>query len=186
MEWVAGPSKTRATVGSGSPGASSTYSQRLSNRQLLEKIYLKLRRRFTPEEAAPTAILRCLQDGLERSIDAGIRLEAEQWSIVRRSPSTLNRLKTLHIARQKARHRIVNQHRFDRTYRGARSRIDGDWDRLCRRSSGIAKFSWSTYRPEASERSLQRMKKIAQQDAVSGLLKQETPDAFVEPGSLGP
>ncbi len=88
---------------------SLTYSQRSSNRQLLEKIYLKLRRRVTPEEAAPTAILRCLQDGLERSIDAGIRLEAEQWSTVRRSRSTLNRVNTLHLARQKALHRVVNE-----------------------------------------------------------------------------
>ncbi len=85
------------------------YSQSPSNRRILEKIYLKLRQRVTPEEAAPTAILRCLQDGLERSIDAGIRLEAEQWSWVRRSRSTVNRVNTLHVARQKAIGRIVNE-----------------------------------------------------------------------------
>ncbi len=88
---------------------SPAYSQSSSNRLILEKIYLKLRRRVTPEEAAPTAILRCLQDGLERSIDAGIRLEAEQWSLVRRSRSTVSRVNTLHVARQKAIGRIVNQ-----------------------------------------------------------------------------
>ena len=45
---------------------SLSYSQRALNRQLFEKIYLKLRRRLTPEEAGANAILRCLQDGLER------------------------------------------------------------------------------------------------------------------------
>jgi 3-hydroxyacyl-CoA dehydrogenase / enoyl-CoA hydratase / 3-hydroxybutyryl-CoA epimerase len=88
---------------------SPTYSQSSSNRLILEKIYLKLRRRFTPEDAAPTAILRCLQDGLARSIDPGIRLEAEQWSLVRHSRSTLNRMKTLHVAKQKAIGRIVQR-----------------------------------------------------------------------------
>ncbi|MEA3162722.1 MAG: 3-hydroxyacyl-CoA dehydrogenase / enoyl-CoA hydratase / 3-hydroxybutyryl-CoA epimerase, partial [Verrucomicrobiota bacterium] len=88
---------------------SPTYSQRLANRQLLEKIYLKLRRRVSPEEAAPTAILKCLQDGLERSMDAGIRLEGEQWSAVRRSRSTTNRVRTLHGIRQRAIHRVANQ-----------------------------------------------------------------------------
>ena len=61
---------------------SPTYSQTSSNRQLLEKIYLKVRSHIPPKETAPTAILRCLQEGLERSIDAGIRMEAEQWSVV--------------------------------------------------------------------------------------------------------
>jgi 3-hydroxyacyl-CoA dehydrogenase/enoyl-CoA hydratase/3-hydroxybutyryl-CoA epimerase len=81
---------------------SATFSQSPSNRQLLEQAYLRLRRRISPEEAAPAAILRCLYDGLERSMDAGIRLEAEQWSVVRRSRSTLHRVNTLHRARQKA------------------------------------------------------------------------------------
>jgi 3-hydroxyacyl-CoA dehydrogenase / enoyl-CoA hydratase / 3-hydroxybutyryl-CoA epimerase len=85
------------------------FSQTLPNRQLLEQAYLKMRRRITPEDAAPAAILRCLHDGLERSIDAGIRLEAEQWSIVRRSRSTLNRVNTLYRARQRAIQRPANE-----------------------------------------------------------------------------
>ena len=88
---------------------SPSYAQTSSNRLILENIYLKLRRRVSPEEAAPTAILKCLQDGLERSIDAGLRLEAEHWSLVRHSPSTLNRLQTLHGARQKAIRTAIDQ-----------------------------------------------------------------------------
>ncbi|HYY26579.1 MAG TPA: 3-hydroxyacyl-CoA dehydrogenase NAD-binding domain-containing protein [Chthoniobacterales bacterium] len=81
---------------------SPAFSQSVQNRDSLKHIYLKLRQRVTPEETAPAAILHCLHHGLERSIDAGIRLEAEQWSVVRYSRSTLNRVNTLHRARQKA------------------------------------------------------------------------------------
>jgi 3-hydroxyacyl-CoA dehydrogenase / enoyl-CoA hydratase / 3-hydroxybutyryl-CoA epimerase len=80
----------------------SSFSRLVQNHKSLEHIYLKLRRTVTPEETAPAAILHCLYYGLERSIDAGIRLEAEQWSVVRRSRSTLNRVSTLHRARQRA------------------------------------------------------------------------------------
>ena len=109
LEWIKAHPDPRQPWDQVSPELSPAYSQSSSNRRVLEKIYLKLRQRVTPEEAAPTAILRCLQDGLERSIDAGIRLEAEQWSLVRRSRSTVNRVNTLHVARQKAIGRIVNE-----------------------------------------------------------------------------
>lgn len=81
---------------------SPTYSQSAVNRHLLENVYLGLRHRFPPEETAPTAILRCFQDGLERSIDAGIRLEAEQWATVKAARSTKNRIKTLYRTRMRA------------------------------------------------------------------------------------
>jgi 3-hydroxyacyl-CoA dehydrogenase / enoyl-CoA hydratase / 3-hydroxybutyryl-CoA epimerase len=109
LEWTKTHSEPRQPWDQVAQELSPAYSQSSSNRLILEKIYLRLRRRVSPEEAAPTAILRCLQDGLERSIDAGIRLEAEQWSLVRGSRSTLSRVNTLHVARQKAIGRIINQ-----------------------------------------------------------------------------
>ena len=153
---------------------SLTFSQSLLNRQLFEKIYLKLRRRFTPEEAAPNAILRCLQDGLERSIDAGIRLEAEQWSVVRRAPSTLNRMNTLHRARQKARHRVMNQHAPIERIGVLGAGLMGTGIAYTAARAGYEVLVVDVSH-EASERSLQRMKKIAEQDAKSGLLKEKTP-----------
>jgi 3-hydroxyacyl-CoA dehydrogenase/enoyl-CoA hydratase/3-hydroxybutyryl-CoA epimerase len=178
MEWAEAHPKVGQPWDQVPQELSSTYSQRMSNRRLFEKIYLKLRRRFTPEESAPNAILRCLQDGLERSIDAGLRLEAEQWSIVRRSPSTLNRLKTLHVARQKARHRIVNKlGSIERVgVLGAGLMGTGIAYAAARAGLEVLVVDIST---EACERSLQRMKKIAQQDSVSGVLNQETPDALL-------
>ena len=153
---------------------SLTFSQSLLNRQLFEKIYLKLRRRFTPEEAAPNAILRCLQDGLERSIDAGIRLEAEQWSVVRRAPSTLNRMNTLHRARQKARHRVMNQHAPIERIGVLGAGLMGTGIAYTAARAGYEVLVVDVSH-EASERSIQRMKKIAEQDAKSGLLKEKTP-----------
>jgi 3-hydroxyacyl-CoA dehydrogenase/enoyl-CoA hydratase/3-hydroxybutyryl-CoA epimerase len=172
LEWVADHPKPSQVWDRVSQESLSTYSQQTSNRQLLEKIYLKLRRRFTPEETAPTAILRCLQDGLERSIDAGIRLEAEQWSTVRRSRSTLNRVKTLHTTRQKALQSAVTLEGSIRSIGviGAGLMGTGIAYTAARAGHEVVVVEVST---EASERSLQRMKKIAQHDAVSGLLKQE-------------
>ena len=154
---------------------SLTYSQTSSNRQLLEKIYLKLRRRVAPEEAAPAAILRCLHEGLERSMDAGIRLEAEQWSMVRRSRSTVNRVKTLYIARQKTLRRVA--------------KTEGSIQRIGVLGAGLmgTGIGYTAARAgyevilvdvshQASERSLQQMKNMARQDAHSGSLKEDTSD----------
>ena len=85
------------------PGAlEATHSQTFANRSILEKAYLRLREQFTPEEAASTAILRCLQEGLERSFDSGLRLETEVWASVRPSRSTRNRVKIFRVTQSKA------------------------------------------------------------------------------------
>ena len=154
---------------------SRTYSQTSSNRQLLEKIYLKLRRRVAPEEAAPAAILRCLHDGLERSMDAGIRLEAEQWSMVRRSRSTVNRVKTLYVARQKMLRRVaMTEGSIQRIgVLGAGLMGTGIGYTAARAGYEVIVVDVSH---QASERSLEQMKNMARQDAHSGLLKEDTSD----------
>ena len=172
-EWAVANPKPVQPWDRGPQELSPTYSQRLANRQLLEKIYLKLRRRVSPEEAAPTAILKCLQDGLERSMDAGIRLEGEQWSAVRRSRSTINRVKTLHAIRQRAIHRVANQDVSIRRIGVLGAGLMGTGIAYTAARAGYEVLVVDVS-PEASERSLQRMKKIAQQDASSGFLKHET------------
>jgi 3-hydroxyacyl-CoA dehydrogenase/enoyl-CoA hydratase/3-hydroxybutyryl-CoA epimerase len=85
----------------------ATHSQAAANRSILERAYLQLRERVTPEEAAPAAILRCFQEGLERSFESGIRLEAEVWASVRSSRSTRNRVKIFRVAQPKAQSGVV-------------------------------------------------------------------------------
>jgi 3-hydroxyacyl-CoA dehydrogenase / enoyl-CoA hydratase / 3-hydroxybutyryl-CoA epimerase len=142
---------------------STTFSQTSLNRQLLEQAYLKLRRRISPEDAAPTAILRCLYDGLERSMDAGIRLEAEQWSAVRRSRSALHRVNTLHRARQKVLHRTLSDRPVIRRVGilGAGLMGSGIAYTAARAGYDVQVVDISK---EACERSLQRMQKIALND----------------------
>jgi 3-hydroxyacyl-CoA dehydrogenase / enoyl-CoA hydratase / 3-hydroxybutyryl-CoA epimerase len=174
MEWAQAHPKSGQPWDQGSQELSSTYSQRSSHRQLLQRIYLKLRRHVPPEESGPTAILRCLQDGLERSIDAGIRLEMEQWSMVRRSRSTSNRVNTLHIARQKALHRVINEQTPIKRIGVLGAGLMGTGIAYTAARAGYEVIVLDVSQ-EASDDSLQRMKKIAQRDAHSGLLKQQTP-----------
>jgi 3-hydroxyacyl-CoA dehydrogenase / enoyl-CoA hydratase / 3-hydroxybutyryl-CoA epimerase len=174
MDWVAAHPNPAQPWDLVPQELSSTYSQRPLNRLLLEKIYLKLRHRVAPEESAPAAILRCFQDGLERSLDAGIRLEAEQWSIVRHSRSTLNRLKTLHLVRQKALQIVVNPQASIQRIGVLGAGLMGTGIAYTAARSGYEALVVDVSE-DASERSLDRMKKIAQQDAKSGLLKQQTP-----------
>ena len=102
-EWAAENSSYRQPWDRDLKWTGEAYSQTPANRAILQKVYLELRQRIPPEEAAPTAILRCLQEGLERSFDAGIRLEAEAWSSVRSSRSTMHRVKLFRVAQPKAR-----------------------------------------------------------------------------------
>jgi enoyl-CoA hydratase/carnithine racemase len=100
--WIQSHQQPKQSWDIQAPEESPTYSQATLNRNLLENVYVSLRRHFPPEETAPTAILRCIQDGLERSIDAGLRLEAEEWAVVKESRSTKNRIETLYRTRRRA------------------------------------------------------------------------------------
>jgi 3-hydroxyacyl-CoA dehydrogenase / enoyl-CoA hydratase / 3-hydroxybutyryl-CoA epimerase len=170
LEWTKAHPEPRQPWDQVPQELSSTYSQSPSNRLILEKIYLKLRRRVTPEETAPTAILRCLQDGLERSIDAGIRLEAEQWSLVRRSRSTVSRVNTLYVARQKAIGRIVNQPISIKCLGVLGGGLMGAGIAYTAARAGCEVVLVDNSQA-ALDVSFHRTQKIAQQDANSGMLK---------------
>jgi 3-hydroxyacyl-CoA dehydrogenase/enoyl-CoA hydratase/3-hydroxybutyryl-CoA epimerase len=174
LEWVKAHPEPRQPWDLTSQELSPTYSQSASNRLILEKIYLKLRQRFIPEEAAPTAILRCLQDGLERSIDAGIRLEAEQWALVRSSRSTLNRVNTLHVARQRAIGGIVNQSVSIKCLGVLGGGLMGAGIAYTAARAGC-EVVLVDYSQTALDGFLLRAQKIAQQDSNSDRLKNETP-----------
>ena len=104
---------------------------------------------------------------------------------MRRSPSTLNRVKTLHVTRQKARQRVVNQQASIKRIGVLGAGLMGTGIAYTAARAGYEVLVVDVSH-EASERSLQRMKKIAEQDANSGLLKQANTRRFVEPRPLGP
>lgn len=84
----------------------TVHPQTVQNRQTLQSIFLKLRHKIPPEDRGPGALLRCFHDGLERSLDAGIRLEVEEGKRVRDSAAARNRLRVLHSLRGKALNRL--------------------------------------------------------------------------------
>jgi 3-hydroxyacyl-CoA dehydrogenase/enoyl-CoA hydratase/3-hydroxybutyryl-CoA epimerase len=98
----------------------------------------------------------------------------EQWSVVRRSRSTSNRVNTLHVARQKALHRVVNEQAPIKRIGVLGAGLMGTGIAYTAARAGYEVIVVDVSH-EASDNSLQRMKKIAQRDVHSGLLRQETP-----------
>ena len=143
-----------------------TYSQTPVNRSILERAYLRLRQRVTPEEAAPTAILRCLQEGLERSFDSAVRLEAEAWLAVRASRSTKNRIKLFRVTRPKARSkRVTETAPFKRIgILGAGLMGTGIACAAARSGCDVVLVDVAQL---ALDRSLQRLQKLAERDSAA-------------------
>jgi 3-hydroxyacyl-CoA dehydrogenase / enoyl-CoA hydratase / 3-hydroxybutyryl-CoA epimerase len=68
------------------------WSQSLPNRMLLQSAYLQIRQKSPPEDRAPGLLLQVFHDGLERTFDAGLKLEAIAFEKARTAPSTKQRL----------------------------------------------------------------------------------------------
>jgi 3-hydroxyacyl-CoA dehydrogenase / enoyl-CoA hydratase / 3-hydroxybutyryl-CoA epimerase len=164
LRWVQVNSTPRQPWDSDVVENSPAFSRSVQNRKSLEDIYLKLRRTVTPDETAPAAILHCLYYGLERSIDAGIRLEAEQWSVVRRSRSTLNRANTLHRARQKALRGVAQGRSPIKRIGVLGAGLMGTGIAYTAARAGCEVHVVDVSN-DVCQRSLRRMKKIAEQDS---------------------
>ena len=162
-----------------------TYSQSPKNRLILENIYLRLRQRVTPEEVAPTAILRCLQEGLERSFEAGLRLEAEAWTSVRASRSTKNRVNIFGISQPKARSKLVSDATPFKSVGvlGAGLMGTGIAYAAARSRCHVVLVDISQ---GALDRSLGRMKKLAEREVSTGVTARCGPDGllgFIHPST---
>jgi 3-hydroxyacyl-CoA dehydrogenase / enoyl-CoA hydratase / 3-hydroxybutyryl-CoA epimerase len=155
-----------------------TYSQSPRNRLILEKIYLRLRQKVIPEEAAPTAILQCLQEGLERSFDAGLRLEAEAWSSVRASRSTKNRVQIYSITQPKARSRSVAKAIPFKRVGVLGAGLMGTGIACAAARSGCDVVLVDISQP-ALDRSVGRIQKMAERASAAGAIARDAPDNFL-------
>jgi len=71
---------------------SPLWSQSVPNRVLLQAAYLQIRQKSPPEDRAPGLLLQVFHDGLERTFDAGLKLEAVAFEKARIAPSTKQRI----------------------------------------------------------------------------------------------
>jgi 3-hydroxyacyl-CoA dehydrogenase / enoyl-CoA hydratase / 3-hydroxybutyryl-CoA epimerase len=71
---------------------SPLWSQSVPNRMLLQAAYLQIRQKSPPEDRAPGLLLQVFHDGLERTFDAGLKLEAVAFEKARIAPSTKQRI----------------------------------------------------------------------------------------------
>jgi len=71
---------------------SPLWSQSIPNRTLLQAAYLRIRQKSPSEDRAPGLLLQVLHDGLERTFDAGLKLEAVAFEKARTAPSTKQRI----------------------------------------------------------------------------------------------
>jgi 3-hydroxyacyl-CoA dehydrogenase / enoyl-CoA hydratase / 3-hydroxybutyryl-CoA epimerase len=74
---------------------------------ILNAAFLEIRGRMPPAEVAPTALLRSLHDGLERTFEPAVKLEQAEFFRTRLTPSTQNRLRLFSTATAKARSQLT-------------------------------------------------------------------------------
>jgi 3-hydroxyacyl-CoA dehydrogenase/enoyl-CoA hydratase/3-hydroxybutyryl-CoA epimerase len=75
---------------------SPLWSQSVPNRNLLQGAYLRIRQKSPPEDLAPGLLLQVFHDGLERTFDAGLKLESAAFERARTAPSTKQRIYVQH------------------------------------------------------------------------------------------
>jgi 3-hydroxyacyl-CoA dehydrogenase / enoyl-CoA hydratase / 3-hydroxybutyryl-CoA epimerase len=79
------------------------HPQSPEGRNFFSAAWPALRRKTLVADAAPGAILQVLHHGLERGIDAGLRVEAMHFAAVASSPSAKNKIRTQYYAANAAR-----------------------------------------------------------------------------------
>jgi 3-hydroxyacyl-CoA dehydrogenase/enoyl-CoA hydratase/3-hydroxybutyryl-CoA epimerase len=99
------------------------HPQSPEGRNFFSAAWPALRRKTLVADAAPGAILQVLHHGLERGIDAGLRIEAMHFSAVASSLSAKNKIRTQYYAATAARNLKA------RSKDGVRPARVGDWRR---------------------------------------------------------
>jgi 3-hydroxyacyl-CoA dehydrogenase / enoyl-CoA hydratase / 3-hydroxybutyryl-CoA epimerase len=88
---------------------SPLFSQTLSNREILQRAYLQLRKRTAADDGAGSLLLQAFHDGLERSFTGALRIEKAAYQKARALVSTQNRIYVQQELRQRAIRRATSQ-----------------------------------------------------------------------------
>jgi 3-hydroxyacyl-CoA dehydrogenase/enoyl-CoA hydratase/3-hydroxybutyryl-CoA epimerase len=88
---------------------SPLFSQTLTNRGILQRAYLQLRKRAPADDRAGSILIQAFHDGLERSFLAALRIEKTAFQKARASASTKNRIYVQRELRQQAVRRAASQ-----------------------------------------------------------------------------
>ncbi len=88
---------------------SPLFSQSLTNREILQRAYLQLRKRTAADDGAGSLLLQAFHDGLERSFTGALRVEKAAYQKARDLASTQNRIYVQQELRQRAIRRATSQ-----------------------------------------------------------------------------
>jgi 3-hydroxyacyl-CoA dehydrogenase / enoyl-CoA hydratase / 3-hydroxybutyryl-CoA epimerase len=146
---------------------SPLWSQSVPNRVLLQAAYLQIRQKSPPEDRAPGLLLQVFHDGLERTFDAGLKLEAVAFEKARIAPSTKQRIYVQYELPQQAIKRASETpttfHRIGILGSGLMG--TGIAYTAARAGLEVRLFDADA---EAIKRSLDRIKKLSQRHAAAG------------------
>jgi 3-hydroxyacyl-CoA dehydrogenase / enoyl-CoA hydratase / 3-hydroxybutyryl-CoA epimerase len=146
---------------------SPLWSQSAPNRMLLQAAYLRIRQKSPPEDRTPGLLLQVFHDGLERTFDAALKLEAEAFEKARIAPSTKQRIYVQYELPQQAIKRAseiaTSFHRIGILGSGLMG--TGIAYTAARAGLEVRLFDTNT---EAIKRSLDRMKKLSERHSAAG------------------
>jgi 3-hydroxyacyl-CoA dehydrogenase / enoyl-CoA hydratase / 3-hydroxybutyryl-CoA epimerase len=143
------------------------WSQSVPNRMLLQAAYLQIRQKSPPEDRTPGLLLQVFHDGLERTFDAGLKLEAGAFEKARIAPSTKQRIYVQYELPQQAIKRAseipTTFHRIGILGSG----LMGTGIAYTAARAGLEVRLFDTD-AEAIKRSLDRMKKLSERHSAPG------------------
>jgi 3-hydroxyacyl-CoA dehydrogenase/enoyl-CoA hydratase/3-hydroxybutyryl-CoA epimerase len=134
---------------------------------LLQAAYLQIRQKSPPEDRAPGLLLQVFHDGLERTFDAGLNLEAVAFEKARIAPSTKQRIYVQYELPQQAIKRASETRTTFHRIGILGSGLMGTGIAYTAARAGLEVRLFDAD-AEAIKRSLDRIKKLSQRHATAG------------------